>query len=418
MTATQAGEPDGLRTVRSEVHWWTLRYDLCAHVDALPCRVLHRVHWLRTAIGAAATAASLAFTVYRAVTIRDFSWENGVPLLIILTVILAMATARMVLTRSLVTFTEQDVRLRARNGLLRSQWAEPLESYVGIVCHRSPGLGLSRHGIVAALWLQHRTNRKRSVVLLTTRSAKQLRDTHRRHARLFGLPALFETADGFSEMSRPGLLGGRESAVTCDPSAEVADLLGRLPEGGLSVGLDGDALVISTGQSLRRLVAEVVLPWRDGLGLPWVGCLGLGGIGLLALVLNALLISLLAGDVGLLLGTLKWQAIVFVVALAIGLAVARLLKEELHVTAAEVRKCWRWRLGSFRSKTAQAADVLEVAVRPRMRPKDPETVQIIGQEVTVHFGLGLSTQHLEWVRDCIIAVISQPPAPDAGRPAV
>jgi hypothetical protein len=125
------------------------------------------------------------------------------------------------------------------------------------------------------------------------------------------------------------------------------------------------------------------------------------------LLVNALFIALAARDADVLFAALKWQASVLVVALILGAVAARLLTEEMRVGADEIRKCWRWRPGRFGARSVRGADLLEVAVRPRVRSKDPETVQVIGRDVTLHFGLGLDREDLEWVRDCIIAVISR-----------
>ncbi|MCK4376456.1 MAG: hypothetical protein KAX19_14055, partial [Candidatus Brocadiae bacterium] len=105
-------------------------------------------------------------------------------------------------------------------------------------------------------------------------------------------------------------------------------------------------------------------------------------------------VLLLAGAVALVVAT-------------VALAAARAIAEELMVSPTEVRKRWRHPWGTFREAAAPANEIEEVVVRTPPASHGVTTVQAITDATTVHFGIGLPRAEKEWVRDCIIAVISK-----------
>ena len=58
-------------------------------------------------------------------------------------------------------------------------------------------------------------------------------------------------------------------------------------------------------------------------------------------------------------------------------------------------------------ETGFADEVEEVMVRPATGSKSYTTVQAMGDQGTVSYGIGLTPTEKDWVRDCIIAVISR-----------
>ena len=83
------------------------------------------------------------------------------------------------------------------------------------------------------------------------------------------------------------------------------------------------------------------------------------------------------------------------------------LKEELVVSPDEVRKRRHTPWGSTGGKALPADEVEEVIVGKHPSSPANIAVRVVADDVTLSFGSGLPRSEQDWVRDCVIAVISR-----------
>jgi hypothetical protein len=79
--------------------------------------------------------------------------------------------------------------------------------------------------------------------------------------------------------------------------------------------------------------------------------------------------------------------------------------EELLLSASEVRRHYRWPLGTFSEQRVRADEVEDVAVATAGDQGGAKVVRVIADRGTVSFGATLTAKQLRWVRDCVVAVI-------------
>lgn len=281
-------------------------------------------------------------------------------------------------------FDEEGVH-SVRDGLLgRREWDARWSEYAGVLArHETRSTGRTTY-TVYIVELKHASEKRRSVKLYESMSKDGVRDKLKHYARLFVTPLLVETADGFEERApadldksvRERVLEGRLQ-VEFDPASPP-------PGGGVTVNLDGDALVLRTRRSavgiIARTVPGVFLLVGIGLMVPAV----LASIPAL-LVLGGLQFALAAGSFVLLGG----------------------LREELHISPQAVAKTWVVPFGRFRKREVPANEIEDVLVAKPLGGGLGTTVQVIAGDTTIHCCRALTATDKEWVRDCIIAVISR-----------
>lgn len=283
-------------------------------------------------------------------------------------------------------FTQTQVECRQRGLLGRREWREPLSSYEGVLAmEMHPRSGDKATTYV--LRLKHRDRKRRSVRLYVSTSPDGLRAKHEHYARLFGLPALTETKDGV-EVRRLDEL---------DKSVRE-----RVAGGTLRTAFDPAS--VPPGKALAFHIGE------DGLKIRTRG-------GVLGSTERAVaVLMLLAGP---LIRVLMWlwevDAPIFPPLLVVPSSLAGVLPlladvlcvEEVSVSPKEVRHRLQCGRMSFRRSAISADEVEEVVVRQMPRHRWETAVQAIGDEGSVDFGRGLPRAQQDWVRDCIIAVISE-----------
>ncbi|MHC4591631.1 MAG: hypothetical protein ACYS8L_02925 [Planctomycetota bacterium] len=287
------------------------------------------------------------------------------------------------------TFTPEQVEYRSRSLFGPKEWAEPLSAFTGVLARQEYHSGgqNSPSYTLYLLSLQHRTDKRRSVKLYRSRAQEGFRAQHERYALLFGVSALLETEDGIEER-RPEDLGKslRERVAEGSLQVDFDPALGP-PSARLLLQIEGDTLSICTRGNL--------------LGIPGT----LIPVGVLILSVAAAAVALILGLPGI--RPLIPVGAIFGVLSIIAMVVLRGLREELLVSPREVRSRWHLPWGPTGGTSVPADEVEEVVVRRTAGKHGSRTVQAITDAKTVRFGPLLTQAEREWVRDCIIAVISR-----------
>lgn len=301
-------------------------------------------------------------------------------------------------------FTQTQVECCQRGLLGHSEWREPLDSYTGVL-RRTTATSIAWGHV---LFLKHTSSKRRWVKLFVSKSEGACREAQARYAEMLGLPALVEAEDGGGErvddwpgrplrdIANEGLLRPRTNISTP-------------PGSSLTVQLGEDFVALTANPSGLGMLRKLL-----GAELPvWVY------YGFLAQVLlpTTFLLFLLpaGGTARVLLGALA------AIATAIAYAVVRLRREELVVSASEVRKRWRHPWGASAGRAVPTDKVLDVCVRKDKQELRGRTVEIVARDRILAFGVGIKRPELEWVRDLVVAVVAGsaptlPPAPPSGAP--
>lgn len=288
-----------------------------------------------------------------------------------------------------LTITSHEVHRCRRSLLGAKEWHEPLSAYQGVLMrlvHHSGGQNRPSY-TEYILDLKHPTDDGRTVRLYCSRSSEGFRSVHERYAKCLGLSALLKTKDGIAERRVEDLDKSiRERVaegaldVDFDPSAPP-------PGDRLNVAIQGDAMIVSTrrdkmGKVLKTIAAAMVI---SGVGLIVAGILAR------------------KAPLGF---TLPLFGVIDLALVAVLIMVVRHLGQELLIMKDAVRSYWRHPWGKFADVTVPADEIEEVVVRTPPGSQGSTVVMIISDERTAWFGMGLSQAEKEWVRDCIIAVIS------------
>lgn len=366
--------------------------DLLPDADQLPAHVEKRGSRVTAAVmfGLAGLAACLAVSMFVVVPIRQ-----AVPRAL-LAIGPAIGAAALLLgglhtQRSYRgwTFTPEQVEYRSRGLLGPKEWTEPLSAFTGVLARQEYHSGgqNSPSYTLYLLSLQHRTDKRRSVNLYRSRSEEGFRGQHERYALLFGVSALIETEDGIEER-RPEDLGKSVRERVAEGSLQVDfDPASGPPSPRLLLQIEGDTLSICTR--------------GNPLGIPGT----LIPVGVLILSVAAATVALITGLPGI--RPLIPVGAIFGVLSIVAMVVLPRILEELLVSPEEVRSRWILPWGPVGGTSVPSDEVEEVVVRRRAGKHGTRTVQVITDEKTVHFGPLLTQAEREWVRDCIIAVISR-----------
>lgn len=145
------------------------------------------------------------------------------------------------------TFTREAVTYSGRGLLGRRKWQEPLSSYRGVLMsQRLEG----RNGTIYLLTLKHRERRSRDILLFYEELTPLcIRERQEHCARLLGLPALTETADGLAERAPADLDKPVRQRVVEGSLPLRFDPASRPPGHGLSLSIEGDTLVLRSRMS-------------------------------------------------------------------------------------------------------------------------------------------------------------------------
>lgn len=301
------------------------------------------------------------------------------------------------------TFAADSVEYESRGLVGNRSWSEPLGSYTGVLRRTRP---TSIAGIIVGphvLFLKHTSSKRRWVKLFVSKSEGACREAQARYAEMLALPALVEAEDGAGE--RVDDWPGR-------PLRDIANEVLLRPRPNIGIP-PGSSLIVQRGQDFVALTADPsglgMLRKLLGAELPlWLGVPA-------QLLLQMTFLVLAVGTGRVFLGA------VAATATAITYAVVRLRREELVVSASEVRKRWRHPWGTSAGRAVATDKVLDVCMRKDKRNLRGTTVEIVARDRTLAFGVGIKRPELEWVRDLVVAVVagsapSLPPAPPSGAP--
>ncbi len=285
------------------------------------------------------------------------------------------------LARREYAFSRDMVSCRTRSLLRRRDWEAPLSAYRGVLKKRRK---YGKNSYLYMVILKHAGPPAEDVVLYQSTAPENLRTRQEECARLLELPALIETDEGILERT-PAELDRTVRQRVADGSLEVRfDPASGPPGSGLSVRIEGDALLLRSRPSALNylLVAPlllfglvVLLSGTRGMDVlrrapAWVGvvcaAIGLGGVG--------------------------WQLLVV---------------EELLVSPHQVRRRFTTAWGSFAEEAVPSDEVEEVYSGKSPDGIGGNRVQFVADSGAVSFGTSLTKAQRHWVRDCVIAVLSR-----------
>ncbi len=283
-------------------------------------------------------------------------------------------------------FSESTVSCRSHGLTGDEQWSEPLSNYAGIFAeseYHSGGKNQSSYTL-HKLILKHDRDEDRSVELYRSRSEDNFRMEQERYAKMFDLPALEETAEGVAERSVEDLDKSVRERVA-EGSVEVDFDPGEAPPGeNLKVDIAGDCVEI-------RIV---------GGNFPF-GCM------VLTAAVFATGVALCGGLVMNVTSLTFGIGLILVGFVSIGLLVAgKLITEMLTVAPEKVQKRYETRWGSFGETQIGAGAVEDVEIKKEATNKTPTSVQVLSDTEKIAFGKSLDDEEKQWVRDCVIAIIS------------
>lgn len=267
-------------------------------------------------------------------------------------------------------------------------WHEPWSAYAGVVAEEQVSVKEASADPLLILLLKHRTNERRSVLLYASDSRKKAWEKQKHYAALFGLPALTDTGLGLETHSAEDV-GKPLRQRLAEGSVEAPSGLPAQPSGtNLLATVNGSALTVTSrkgGSSRAAMVLAAV-------------------VGVVAIVLDIVVDLIWSYLTVILIG-----AVIVACAIAAANILMRLLKEELEISPEAVRKRWRHPLGVSWESVIQADEIEKISVRGSRKQKAHHTaLWIVGGEHAIEFSAPLTVAEMNWVRECIIAVISAP----------
>jgi len=280
-----------------------------------------------------------------------------------------------------LTATSVERRWRGLGGW--KQWSEPLSSYAGVLmydAHRSGG-GHGRAYTDYILDLHHPSDKRKTLRLWCSNSRDKHRTEWERYARLLNMPALMKTAHGIESRAVDDAnksVRERVKGVTFHPSAP--------PGRRLIVSVEDDGLLITARRGNPRKAAKAVLIVLGVMASIFIA----GGL-------------FLSGPEGMFFAAVG----VFFLLSAAGLSFgSRVVGQYIKLSAAGVQTWWAHPLGRCAQKAFPSTEIEEIAVRKPQSNWSFKAVVIVTDSDTGWWGWSLEDEELEWVRDCIVAVIS------------
>jgi len=334
--------------------------------------------------------AALAGAVFMVVAeeYRGEDWVMGLVFALGAYVLLSVLGVLALRYRDNWTLTATSVEHRWRRILGWKQWTVPLSSYAGVLMHDVYHSGGKNNASYTEyiLDLHHEEDKKKTLRLWCCRSYEMHRSECERYARLLDLPALVKTEDGIERREVDDLDKSVRERVAEGAMEVTFDASAPPPGEKLMVSVEGDGLVITTrGGALSK--SARVLPVVFGL-------MAAGAIvgGTFVPRQATYVLSAVGG-------------IFFLMAIGITFA-GRLLGQYLEISAAGVRTWWTHPWGRFAEKMLPADEIEEVVVRTPQGSQGFTAVVIMTDTDMAWWGWSLEDEELEWVRDCIVAVIS------------
>jgi hypothetical protein len=285
------------------------------------------------------------------------------------------------------TLTAKFVQRRWRRIGNWKEWTTPLSDYAGVLMydvHHSGGKNSSSY-TEYILDLHHPDDKKKTLRLWCCRSYERHRAEWERYARLLDLPALLKTPDGIEQREVDDLDKSVRERIAEGSMELTFDASTHPPGDKLSVSVEGDGLLITTRGGLGKAFKVV----------PVIFVLTAAGMiagGIFALSPASIILPITG---------------CFFLLMSMGLAfAARTFGQYLRVSPAGVRTWWTHPWGRFAEKMLPSQEIEEVVVRTPPGSQGFKAVVVIADSGVAWWGMGLSQEELEWVRDCIVTVIS------------
>jgi len=289
-------------------------------------------------------------------------------------VVLGLAYLR---KRDVWTLSATAVEHRRRRLWGSREWTEPLSNYAGVLMHEDYDKGGTDGSYFPAyvLDLHHADDSAKTLRLWINASNEYHRLEWERYARLLDVAPLTKTSDGFARHEVEGLNERKRDAVDAPVTLDTA-----LPSGGgLAVHVDAAGVVITMRKG--KLAKAVVLAVQSMAVVLFFLLIS----GLVAIFWTVPLAPLLGGIALVLVAIVLYGACTF--------------QQHLKVSASGVRTWWSHPWGQFSGDYYPTVEIETVAVRSK-------GVLIVAGAEEESWGAGLKDEELEWVRDCIVAVIS------------
>ena len=337
-------------------------------------------------LGAASLAGALFLVVAKGN--RGEGWIIGLVAALMGHVLFEVLAVLALRYRENWTLTATSVQRRWRRLGGWKEWSEPLSAYAGVLMYDvyHSGGDKSPSYTEYILDLHHADDKKKTLRLWCCRSHEMHRSEWERYARLLDLPALAKTKDGVERREVDDLDKSVRERVAEGAMEVTFDSSAPPPGDKLGVSVDGDGLLITTRKGSLG-PATKTLPVVFGL----MACgLIVGGM------FAPRPLEIVLPVVGF---------IFLLIAIGIGF-VARMIGQYLKVSASGVRIWWTHPWGRFAEKTLPSDEIEDVVVRTPPGSQGFKAVLIMTDNDVGWWGMGLKEEELEWVRDCIVAVIS------------
>jgi hypothetical protein len=285
-------------------------------------------------------------------------------------------------------FHRSGVEYHHKGPIIGKHWSEDLSAYRGIAGKTIQVAHYRHTETFYRVVLVHCTDRSRDLTLCQSKSQYQERNRREAYARLFDLPALTATDEGWMERD-PEDLDKSVRQQAAEGALALDTDIGEPPAGWrLNVRVEGETLIL---QARYRVM--------------------LAATGVLALIIGIAFVSAAAGELGSGADAGDWKGLLLgLVAFLFGagLLSTLIMKEELVVSPSELRKRLRAPWGTLGPDLPVSADAVEeVSIVDNPHGTGGKVVQIAGDFGALHYGAGLNAKQRRWVRDGILVVISQ-----------
>jgi hypothetical protein len=363
--------------------------DFVPEGESLPCERGGACYFAMGVLFLLLSLASLAYAVFLVVRESQGGSDGDTDLVIALGlgVLLVVFGLKGLRYRDEWTLTATSVARRWRGLGGWKSWTEPLSNYAGVLMHdvRRPGSEGYPPKLDYVLDLYHPDDRKKTLRLWHSHSQEKHSAECGRYARLLGLPALVATENGFEQREIDDL--GKSVRERVAVGAIEATLSTSPPGNTLNVRVEEGALLITTRKHITGGGAKESF-------------LISGVAGMVFSMLGGMLVF------GFGFGVLAFFVFVMLLPSLGAFLIGRMFRPCLEVSAAGVRTWSAHPWGRLSVKVLPSPQIDEVVVRTPTGGHGFKAVLVTAGEDSVWWGGGLSQEELEWVRDCIVAVIS------------
>ena len=279
------------------------------------------------------------------------------------------------LTREETTISQRNVAVRSRGMLGWMSWLEPLDRYEGVLLQKKSSR--TRNSPTRYIVELHHSETKKIVLLYASMSDSGLRAKAEYYCKRLNMPLLESDDDSLVRRNVDDLdKSVRELAAEGKLTSEFDP--SEPPPAGLSTHIDGDTFVVIVERNFRSVKIRFIGLLFGGVCLASAffveeGSFGLGFFGLLITVVFAFS------------GHFKPEI--------------RINKDVVHL-----RYLGPW--GPTSGQQIRVADVESVTIASHDGQKGFEGLVLTSNTGELRIGDGLSKDVLEWVKKCILAIIT------------